>query len=126
MGRLGERGRSDDAQVHHRGDRRSRSDWRALAARQDSRAGVEVSSRRAPAAPRARYDRRAGLVFVALVLGFFALAVLFVRACELVLGARRRSRRNAVVSVENVIGLVLAVAVLAYLVYALLAPERLG
>ena len=29
-------------------------------------------------------------------------------------------------SVENVIGLVLAVAVLVYLVYALLAPERLG
>lgn len=29
-------------------------------------------------------------------------------------------------SVENVIGLVLALAVLAYLVYALLAPERLG
>ena len=29
-------------------------------------------------------------------------------------------------SVENVIGLVVAVAVLAYLVYALLAPERLG
>jgi K+-transporting ATPase KdpF subunit len=30
------------------------------------------------------------------------------------------------VSIENVIGLALAVAVLAYLVYALLAPERLG
>jgi K+-transporting ATPase KdpF subunit len=30
------------------------------------------------------------------------------------------------VSVENVIGLVLAVALLGYLVYALLAPERLG
>jgi K+-transporting ATPase KdpF subunit len=29
------------------------------------------------------------------------------------------------VSVENAIGLVLAVALLAYLVYALLAPERL-
>jgi K+-transporting ATPase KdpF subunit len=29
------------------------------------------------------------------------------------------------VSAENVIGLVLAVAVLAYLVYALLAPEKL-
>ena len=29
-------------------------------------------------------------------------------------------------SVENVIGLVLAVAVLAYLFYALLAPEKLG
>ena len=29
-------------------------------------------------------------------------------------------------SVENAIGLVLAVAVLGYLVYALLAPEKLG
>jgi K+-transporting ATPase KdpF subunit len=29
-------------------------------------------------------------------------------------------------SVENVVGLVLAVTVLAYLVYALLAPEKLG
>ena len=29
-------------------------------------------------------------------------------------------------SVENVIGLVLAVGVLAYLIYALLAPEKLG
>ena len=29
-------------------------------------------------------------------------------------------------SVENAIGLVVAVAVLAYLVYALLAPEKLG
>jgi K+-transporting ATPase KdpF subunit len=30
------------------------------------------------------------------------------------------------VSAENVVGLVLAVAVLAYLVYALVRPERLG
>jgi K+-transporting ATPase KdpF subunit len=30
------------------------------------------------------------------------------------------------VSLENGIGLVLAIAVLAYLVYALLAPEKLG
>jgi K+-transporting ATPase KdpF subunit len=30
------------------------------------------------------------------------------------------------VSIENVVGLVLAVALLVYLVYALLAPERLG
>jgi K+-transporting ATPase KdpF subunit len=29
-------------------------------------------------------------------------------------------------SVDDVVGLVLAVAVLAYLVYALLAPEKLG
>jgi len=29
-------------------------------------------------------------------------------------------------SVENAIGLVIAVALLVYLVYALLAPERLG
>jgi K+-transporting ATPase KdpF subunit len=30
------------------------------------------------------------------------------------------------IGVENVAGLVLAVALLAYLVYALLAPDRLG
>jgi K+-transporting ATPase KdpF subunit len=30
------------------------------------------------------------------------------------------------VSVESVVGLVVAVALLVYLVYALLAPERLG
>jgi K+-transporting ATPase KdpF subunit len=30
------------------------------------------------------------------------------------------------VSADNVVGLMLAVAVLAYLVYALLAPEKLG
>jgi K+-transporting ATPase KdpF subunit len=30
------------------------------------------------------------------------------------------------VSLENAIGLILAIAVLAYLVYALLAPEKLG
>jgi K+-transporting ATPase KdpF subunit len=30
------------------------------------------------------------------------------------------------VSAENVIGLVLAVVILAYLLYALLAPEKLG
>ena len=29
-------------------------------------------------------------------------------------------------SLENAIGLILAIAVLAYLVYALLAPEKLG
>jgi K+-transporting ATPase KdpF subunit len=29
-------------------------------------------------------------------------------------------------SIENAVGLILAVAVLAYLVYALLAPDRLG
>jgi K+-transporting ATPase KdpF subunit len=30
------------------------------------------------------------------------------------------------VSLENAVGLVVAVAVLAYLVYALIAPEKLG
>jgi K+-transporting ATPase KdpF subunit len=30
------------------------------------------------------------------------------------------------VTVDNAVGLVLAVAVLAYLVYALIAPEKLG
>jgi K+-transporting ATPase KdpF subunit len=39
-------------------------------------------------------------------------------------GRRRGDERE--VSTEDLIGLVLAVAVLAYLVYALLAPEKLG
>ena len=39
---------------------------------------------------------------------------------------RRRRGDTREVSTEDLIGLVLAVAVLAYLVYALLAPEKLG
>jgi K+-transporting ATPase KdpF subunit len=38
---------------------------------------------------------------------------------------RRRRGDKREVSTEDLIGLVLAVAVLAYLVYALLAPEKL-
>jgi K+-transporting ATPase KdpF subunit len=36
------------------------------------------------------------------------------------------TQRSAELDVENAIGLILAVAVFVYLVYALLAPERLG
>jgi K+-transporting ATPase KdpF subunit len=53
-------------------------------------------------------------------------AVVFVRACEPRARASGRRGGAEAVSVENVVGLVLAVAVLAYLVYALLAPEKLG
>ena len=67
------------------------------------------------------------LIFFLVFLGFFVLAVLFVRACELVVGARPAvAEDRRAVSIENAIGLVLAVALLAYLLYALLAPERLG
>ena len=61
------------------------------------------------------------IVFIAVVVGFFALAVLFVKACESILEQERR-----LVGWQNAVGLVLSIAVLAYLVYALLAPEKLG
>lgn len=67
------------------------------------------------------------VVFVAIVVGFFVVAALFIRACELIVGralpAEEERRR---LTVDNAVGLVLAVALLAYLSYALLAPERLG
>ena len=63
---------------------------------------------------------------LAALIAFFAVAALFVRACELVLGPSASVEDGARVSTENAIGLVLAVAVLGYLVYALLAPEKLG
>ena len=67
------------------------------------------------------------LVFLVVVIAFFALATVFVAGCELLVGRRVAARRGAaVVSAANVIGLVLAVAVLVYLFYALLAPEKLG
>ena len=92
------------------------------------RARVGVPSGLVPSGVGARYHAVVrDLVFVVLVVGFFALAVLFVRACELVVGEPAPLEEAArAVSVENAIGLVLAVALLAYLVYALLAPERLG
>jgi K+-transporting ATPase KdpF subunit len=66
------------------------------------------------------------IIFIAAVVGFFAVAVAFIRACEVLLGGSRAEEGRGTVSVDNAVGLALAVAVLAYLVYALLAPEKLG
>ena len=67
------------------------------------------------------------LLFPLIIVGFFALVALLVRACDLLVGpnGRRPSVGRLVVSVGDVIGLVLAVAALAYLFWALLFPERL-
>ena len=61
------------------------------------------------------------IVFIAVVVGFFALAALFVRGLRVDLRAGER-----LMGWQNAVGLVLSIAVLAYLVYALLAPEKLG
>ena len=75
------------------------------------------------------------IILVAVLVAFFALSVLFVRACERIIGpdleadARRRRRRRApgrgMTGAESVIGLALSALVAAYLVYALLFPEKL-
>ena len=65
------------------------------------------------------------LIFSAAVIAFFVLAALFVRGCAWILEVGR-ARGGRTMSGEDVVGLVAAIAVLAYLVYALLAPERLG
>ena len=63
------------------------------------------------------------VIFVLVVVAFFALAALFVRACEVLVGPTVERGR---MSFEDVLGLVLAVLVLGYLLFALIYPERLG
>jgi len=76
------------------------------------------------------------VVFIGILIAFFGLAVLFVRGVRADHRAGRagcarggcRGRTPAgggVTAVESVVGLVLAVLIGAYLVYALLAPEKL-
>ena len=68
------------------------------------------------------------ILFPLIVVGFFALATLLVKACDrLVGGSRERALRRArpPVSAGDLIGLALALAALGYLVWALLFPERL-
>ena len=81
----------------------------------------------------------ADVLLLAILVAFFALAVLFVRACERIIGPdleaaapaidqptpKRSSDGARMTGVESVIGLVLSVLVAAYLVYALLFPEKL-
>ena len=63
------------------------------------------------------------LLFIATVVAFFALAVLLITGCARILRAPTKRRT---MSWENAVGLVVSVAVLGYLVYALLFPERIG
>ncbi len=66
------------------------------------------------------------VVLVLLVVVFFGLAALYVRVVRFPPSVRRRGRgRGARVSADNLIGVVLAVAIAVYLVIALLFPERL-
>ena len=75
----------------------------------------------------------ADLIFVLITLAFFGLCVAYVRACDrLVRGGdgtpdtapEPEQRRGRAMTTDNVIGLVLAVALAAYLVAALVFPER--
>ena len=65
------------------------------------------------------------LLFLVIVIVFFALAVGVCPRLAFGLPVRPRAR-GAPVRVGDVVLLVLALGVLAYLVWALLAPERLG
>ena len=64
------------------------------------------------------------LVLVLVVIRSSQSATLFVAGCGASSASARK--RSAEMGAENAIGLILAVVVLAYLVYALLAPEKLG
>ena len=94
------------------------------------------------------------VVFIATLIAFFALMVAFVHWCERIVGkedvaitdgsddevpadptgdrpiptpTRHRPRRGGtgMKSYDNLVGLILAVLVTAYLIYALIAPEKL-
>jgi K+-transporting ATPase KdpF subunit len=87
------------------------------------------------------------LLFVAVVIAFFAVTLAYVKGCERIVGPdtppvgrcrrgprrRRRHHRprgrtrlgdNGLMGADNVIGLVLAVLLTAYLVAALVVPEK--
>ena len=63
------------------------------------------------------------VLFIATVVAFFALAVLLIDGLRADPCAHRERRT---MSWENAVGLIVSVAVLGYLVYALLFPERVG
>ncbi len=75
--------------------------------------------------------------FVAIIIAFFVLAAGLVRICERIIGPDVREMESAaeddamkrgdagMTRWDNAIGLVLAVLVIAYLLYALIAPEKL-
>ena len=65
------------------------------------------------------------LLFIATVVAFFALGRAPGHGLRADTRAHRRRERRTM-SWENAVGLIVSVAVLVYLVYALLFPERLG
>ena len=78
------------------------------------------------------------VILLAILTAFFALAVVFVKACERIIGpdveaarvdagaaGRRRGAGRGMSGTESVIGLALSVLAAAYLVYALVFPEKL-
>ena len=66
------------------------------------------------------------ILYVAGTIGFFALMLAFVVGCDRIIGADDApERRGGPMSLDDLICLVVAVAVTGYLVLALLAPERL-
>ena len=78
----------------------------------------------------------ADVIFLLVVVAFFGLMVLLVKACEHIIGpdehvAPPRSRRRATVrrercgmTADNIVGLVIAVLLTVYLVAALVFPEK--
>ena len=67
------------------------------------------------------------IVFVIVTIAFFALCLLYVRGCELLVRSGEESPegdRGDAVTADNIIGLILAVLLTGYLVAALLLPER--
>ena len=76
----------------------------------------------------------ADLLFVAVIIAFFAVCLLLVKACDRIIGpddgqldedTTTPREEVAPMSVDNVIGLVLALLIAGYLVVALVFPEKL-
>ena len=60
----------------------------------------------------------ADLIFVGVSVLFFVVGAAYVAGC------RRLAVRDAVMTLESIAGLVISVLLLAYLVYAMLRPEK--
>ncbi len=65
------------------------------------------------------------LVYVLLTVAFFALMLWYIARLRAVRAFQRRTRRGApLMTPESVLGLLVGIAVLVYLLYALLRPEK--
>ena len=81
----------------------------------------------------------ADVLVIAVLVAFFALAVVFVRACERIIGPDLEAEApvdqtvpelpnptaRRMTGIESIVGLALSLLVTVYLVYALLFPEKL-